>query len=184
MTSSRAERRLATQARVLAGARKLFAERGFERTTIRAVADAAGVDPSLVMQYFGSKRDLFARAVEASAPAPDATSPDELVDSLLESLGLKLGKLPDSTLATLRSMLTDPAAAEHARAALGRQIEAVRSALPTPEEAEVRAALLISAVVGVTIAHQLLGLEALREVPAERIAGLLRPALRALAGSG
>ena len=41
----------------------LFAERGFSRTTIRAVAADAGVDPSLVHHYFGSKDDLFMAAL-------------------------------------------------------------------------------------------------------------------------
>ncbi|WP_279583306.1 helix-turn-helix domain-containing protein [Fodinicola feengrottensis] len=59
---SRADRRRNTQERILAEARGLFAERGYERTTIRAVATAAQVDPALVMQYFGSKEELFGRA--------------------------------------------------------------------------------------------------------------------------
>ena len=182
--TSRAERRRATQARVLDSARRLFAERGFERTTIRAVAAAAQVDPALVMQYFGSKRELFTEAVQAApAPPPDADA-DTLVDQLLTTLGVKLGGLPDSAVAMLRSMLTDPDAAEHARRALGRQIESIAAALPSSEEAgdaELRAALAVTAMVGVTIGHQLLALPALRDAPAERIAALLRPALKSLA---
>ncbi|MFC7639949.1 helix-turn-helix domain-containing protein [Streptosporangium lutulentum] len=62
---SRAERRRHSEQRILEAARALFAERGFERTTIRAVAASAGVDPALVMQYFESKQELFSRAVQA-----------------------------------------------------------------------------------------------------------------------
>lgn len=168
--------------RILDSARELFAEKGFERTTIRAVAAAASVDPALVMQYFGSKRELFSQAVQA-LPAPlTATDADELVDQLLASLGLKLGGLPEGTLAMMRSMLTDQAAADHVRAALGRQIDSVGAALPAAEDPELRAALAVTALLGVTIGHQLLGLAALREVPADRIAALLRPAIKALAG--
>lgn len=186
---TRAERRRATEARVLDGARRLFAERGFERTTIRAVAAAAQVDPALVMQYFGSKRDLFGRAVQAPPPIPPAspgpetgtgTGTDALVDQLLTTLDIKLGGLPDGTVATLRSMLTDPDAAEHARQAMGGQIASIGAALPSPDDAELRAALVVTAMVGVTIGHQLLALPALRDAPAERIAALLRPALKSL----
>ncbi|MET7642539.1 helix-turn-helix domain-containing protein [Streptomyces sp. NPDC005426] len=114
------------------GARKFFAEKGFERTTIRAVAAAASVDPALVMQYFDSKRALFSQAVQAF-PAPTTTTDDDaLVDHLLTSLGLKLGGLPEGTLAMMRSMLTDQTAAEHVRVALGRQIDSVGAALPAP----------------------------------------------------
>ncbi|MDH6629957.1 AcrR family transcriptional regulator [Streptomyces sp. LBL] len=182
LRQSRADRRRATEVRILDSARELFAEKGFERTTIRAVATAASVDPALVMQYFGSKRELFSQAVQA-LPAPlTATDADELVDQLLASLGLKLGGLPEGMLAMMRSMLTDQAAADHVRAALGRQIDSVGAALPAAEDPELRAALVVTALLGVTIGHQLLGLAALREAPADYIAALLRPAIKALAG--
>jgi AcrR family transcriptional regulator len=177
---SRADRRRATEARILDSARELFAERGFDRTTIRAVATSAGVDPALVMQYFGSKRQLFAAAVQV-LPAPSATDgADALVDRLLATLGLKLGGLPEGTLAMMRSMLTDPAAADHARAALGRQIDDIGAALPEGSDPELRAALAVSTLLGVAIGHQLLGLSPLRDASADHIAALLRPALGAL----
>ncbi|MFF7052184.1 TetR/AcrR family transcriptional regulator [Streptomyces griseorubiginosus] len=179
---SRADRRRATEARILDSARELFAEKGFERTTIRAVAAAASVDPALVMQYFGSKRELFSQAVRVVPAALTATDTDELVDQLLASLGLKLGRLPEGTLAMIRSMLTDQAAADDVRAALGRQIDSIGAALPAAEDPELRAALVVTALLGVTIGHQFLGLAALREVPADRIAALLRPAIKALTG--
>ncbi|TRV77006.1 TetR/AcrR family transcriptional regulator [Streptomyces sp. 130] len=177
---SRADRRRATEARILGSARELFAEKGFERTTIRAVASAAGVDPALVMQYFGSKRELFGQAVQALPVPPAAADGDGLVDQLMASLGVKLGGLPEGTLAMMRSMLTDRAAADHIRAALGRQTDSVGAALPDADDPELRAALMVTALLGVTIGHQLLGLPVLREAPAERIAALLRPALQAL----
>ncbi len=177
---SRADRRRATESRVLDSARSLFAERGFERTTIRAVAALAEVDPALVIQYFGSKRELFTQAVQASAGLPEATDADALVDHLLASLVLKLGGLPDSATATLRSMLTDPDAAEHARRTLGQQIEAISASLPAHADAELRAALISSIVVGVVIGQQFLGLAPLRDAPANRVTALLRPALATL----
>ncbi|MCP2328287.1 AcrR family transcriptional regulator [Hamadaea flava] len=60
---SRAERRRRTEERILAAARKSFAEVGYERTTIRSVAGAARVDPALVMQYFGAKEELLLVAI-------------------------------------------------------------------------------------------------------------------------
>lgn len=183
---SRADRRRATEARILDSARELFAEKGFDRTTIRAVAAAAGVDPALVMQYFGSKRELFSRAVQAlpvsPAPADADIDTDALVDQLLATLGLKLGGLPEGTLAMMRSMLTDQAAADHVRAALARQIDGVAATLPTAEDPELRAALIVTTLLGVTIGHQLLALPALHDAPPERVAALLRPAVEALTG--
>ncbi|MDQ0759096.1 TetR/AcrR family transcriptional regulator [Streptomyces canus] len=114
-------------------------------------------------------------------PAPlTATDAEAPADQLLASLGLKLGGLPEGTLAVMRSMLTDQAAADHIRLALGRQIAGVGAALPAGEDPELRAALVVTALLGVTIGHQLLGLASLREAPADRIATMLRPAVKAL----
>ena len=66
-SSSRAEQRRMTQARILDAAARLFAEAGYERATIRAIAAAAGINAGLVMHYFESKERLF-RAVMHSAP--------------------------------------------------------------------------------------------------------------------
>ncbi|MGR6998140.1 TetR family transcriptional regulator [Yinghuangia aomiensis] len=186
--TTRAERRRATEARILASARTLFAERGFDRTTVRAVAAAAAVDPALVMQYFGSKRDLFTRAVQA-APVPagadgsEAADPDAVVEQLLTTMGLKLGGLPDGAVALLRSMLTDPAAADHARGTIAKQIAGIAAALGPRPDAELRAAVMIMAMIGVTVGHQLLEVDTLRDASPDRIAAALRPAFRALAGT-
>jgi len=179
---SRADRRRATETRILDSARELFAEKGFDRTTIRAVATAASVDPALVMQYFGSKRELFPQAVQAFPAPPMTSDTDAVVDQLLTTLGLKLGGLPEGTLAMLRSMLTDPAAADHVRDALGRQIDSIGATLPASEDPELRAALVVTTLLGITIGHQFLGLPVLRDASADHIAALLRPAVKALAG--
>ncbi|MBG0826733.1 TetR/AcrR family transcriptional regulator [Planomonospora sp. ID67723] len=48
----------------MAAARKTFAERGFDKATIRGIAGEAGVDPALVHHYFASKEGLFVAAME------------------------------------------------------------------------------------------------------------------------
>lgn len=178
--TERAERRRRTERRILEAARKLFADLGFERTTIRAVAKAAEVDPALVMQYFGSKQDLFSAAVTV-APAPVAQGDgNDLVEQLLGSLGLKMGELPQSSLAMMRSMLTHPEAGASARAVLSRQIHQVGESIPGGD-ARLRAALMTTIMLGVTVGHQLLELDELREASQADIARVLRPALRAIA---
>jgi len=64
----------ATRERILDEARRLFAERGYERTTIRAVADAAEINVSMVMRYYGSKEDLFATAAKIDLQVPDLSA--------------------------------------------------------------------------------------------------------------
>lgn len=178
----RADRRRATEQRILNAARASFAEHGFERTTIRAIAAAARVDPALVMQYFGSKQALFKQATRISPADPLAAGPEHLTELLLSTLGLKIGALPETSLAMMRSMLTHPEAAEAVRVSLDQQIAQISAAIPA-EDARVRAALVMATMVGVTISHQLLGLDALRDATPDQIATLLRPCFQALIGS-
>ncbi len=177
--NSRVERRRRSEERILAAARTVFAERGFERATIRAIASMAEVDPALVMQYFGSKQELFDLAVRIPAIPRLDGGLDELVEELLARIGMKIGPIPQASLAMMRSMLTHPEAAEGVRARLDEQVEQLSSAIPA-EDADLRAALMISTMLGVTIAHQLLDLTALRDVSPTRIAAALRPAITAL----
>jgi AcrR family transcriptional regulator len=180
---TRLERRQQTETRILEVARQLFTERGFERTTIRAIADGAGVDPALVMQYFGSKDDLFRKAVVA-APAEDlAGDPDALTAHLLELAGVKLGDVPQTSLAAMRSMLTHPETAERIRTKQAALVERIAAAIPTddPADAELRAALIVSILMGISVERQLLEFAPLRDAPAEQVVGLLRPVFDALA---
>jgi AcrR family transcriptional regulator len=57
---------------ILAAARELFAERGFQATTIRAVAGSAGVNTALVHHYFGTKEQLFLAALKLPLNPADA----------------------------------------------------------------------------------------------------------------
>ncbi|MCA0158154.1 TetR family transcriptional regulator [Tsukamurella sp. M9C] len=47
------------KADILEAARELFAEVGYDRATIRAIAARAGVDVALVSYYYGNKKGLF-----------------------------------------------------------------------------------------------------------------------------
>src|SRR5215470_16459047 len=65
-----------TRAAILNAAQALFAELGLERTTVRAIAANAAIDPAMVMRYFGSKDELFAEATVFDLKLPDLTSID------------------------------------------------------------------------------------------------------------
>lgn len=63
MGSVRVRDRAATEARILAAARRLFAQAGYDRVSVRAIATAADANPALISRYFGSKQQLFAETV-------------------------------------------------------------------------------------------------------------------------
>jgi AcrR family transcriptional regulator len=172
-------RRRETEQRILAQARALFGARGFERTTIRAVADGADVDPALVMQYFGSKQDLFTAAARA-APEPEfAGHPGRLADFLLETLRLKLNDSGPEAMVMLRSMLTHPAATDHARRVVDGQSEQIARVLQA-SDGRLRAELVVSIMLGIRIGRDLLQLDSLAKAPREHVVELVRPVFETL----
>lgn len=54
-----------SRARLLAAGSTLFAERGFDRATVRDIGQLAGVDPALIARYFGGKTQLYIAALRA-----------------------------------------------------------------------------------------------------------------------
>src|SRR5271155_3424652 len=99
--TSRAARRAASQARILDAAREEFGDRGFEATTVRDIAHRARVDPSLVLQHYGSKSALFTAAIQLPTGEPE-----EAADHLAEVLKVRAAALPPEMRALVRSMLT------------------------------------------------------------------------------
>jgi AcrR family transcriptional regulator len=53
-----------TREAIRAAARRLFAERGFEGASMRAIAAEAGVDAALITHFFGSKANLLGAAID------------------------------------------------------------------------------------------------------------------------
>src|SRR6202035_2051813 len=104
---SRAEQRRRTEARILDAATEVFFSAGYDRTTIRAVASAAGVDAGLVMHYFGSKQELYRRVIDA-APVPEVGgTPAEAAEQILAALADRLARETDASRALFRSRLTN-----------------------------------------------------------------------------
>jgi AcrR family transcriptional regulator len=176
---TRAQQRRQTEERILAAARQMFAELGYDRTTIRAVATAAGVDAGLVMHYFTSKDELFAHAAEVPADELPGGTPEQVAEALLTSLARRLDSEPVASLAVLRSMLTNADAADRYRAAAGPQLSQITAAIPTAD-AELRASLLSAIVHGVIIERYLLRLGRLADASPDQIIDLLRPCFQAL----
>jgi AcrR family transcriptional regulator len=74
---TQAERTLATRGRLIATARRLFAEKGFAATSTEEILSEADVSRGALYHHFSSKTDLFRAAFEAVE--------DELTAKLLET---------------------------------------------------------------------------------------------------
>ena len=180
----REERRRRTEAAILEAARVLFAEVGFEKTTIRSVAAKAGIDPALVMQYYGNKEGLFAASArwhvdhKRILSATVSEIPQTALDDLL--LAFEEPATRDATVALFRNCLTHDSALEIVRDdVLSENQEAIARTIGG-EDAELRAGLLAATLMGLTLARYLLQLPAVKSASREDLERVLLPVLRTL----
>lgn len=167
-----------------------FAANGFTGTTIRAIAADARVDAALVMQFFGSKDELFAAVMSIS---PDALARiSTAFEGPVGSIGERLirahlavweGEGPDAH--ALRAMLRGAVANERADAELREFIESrlsedLAKTSTDTADAAVRVALAASMLVGLVVGRQIVQVSVLAEEDAAGIVRRLGPALQAI----
>ncbi|GGT26850.1 TetR family transcriptional regulator [Streptomyces kurssanovii] len=172
--------------RILQAARAEFAERGYDKTTMRGIARAAGVDAALVHHYFGSKDDVFAAAIEVSfEPAmvlPQILGQGEAgIGERLARYFIGIWENPATRaplLAIVRSALTHDAAAKVLRGfVLRRLLERVAAELDVPDP-RFRAELAASHMVGIVILRYVVQVEPLASVDPEEIVRMVAPSLQ------
>jgi len=160
--------------------RRHFFSAGYDRTTIRAVAAAAGVDAGLVMHYFGSKQELYRRVIGA-APVPEISGePRQVAEQILAGLVSRLTSEPAASLALLRSVLTNPEAASAASAGIARYQAQIAQAIPTGD-AGLRAAIISAITLGITVSRHLIKADELATADPAQVVRLLRPCVLSLA---
>lgn len=152
-----------TRSRILDAARTLFAAKGFQQTTLRAVATEAGVDVALISHYFDNKRGLFVAVVELPV------DPAEVIASLdvvpVERIGSELLR----HLLTIWSSPAGPGLIAVFRSSLGGEPELLRDFITTLVMPEVRARLETTQIDDLDrrlplAATQLVGVMALRHL--------------------
>jgi len=175
-----------TRATTLGAARAIFAERGYDGTTIRAVALRAGVDPALVHHYFGSKQQLFVAAMElpvdleADVPRVLAGPPDEL-GRRIAGFVLDLWELPATRpllLGLVRSATTDPVAAAMLRGVLEDGPFAALARATNRPDADLRATLVGSQLIGLAMARYIVKVEPMASLPRETLVDAIGPTLQ------
>ncbi|MEJ2864143.1 TetR/AcrR family transcriptional regulator [Actinomycetospora flava] len=185
-----------TRAAILEAARSRFSTQGFRAATVRAIAGDAGVDPALVMHYFGTKQGLFVAAMEFPldpaevvprllAPGIDGLG-ERLVGFLLQVVD-ELGEA-NPMLGLVRSAVSHPEAARMMREFLGEAIldrvaEAVGETVGA-DRPRLRADLCASQIVGIIMARQILELPELAAADRATLVGAWGPTIqRYLTGS-
>jgi AcrR family transcriptional regulator len=176
---------------ILTAARELFASRGFKGTTMRAVAEGAGVDVALVPYYFGNKNGLFAAVLDL--PLDPHAKIDEVFAQGLDGIGERVVRtvatvLDDpvtgpAMLGLMRSAMTDGIAHDVVRDFIDNVIiEGYARHLDRPD-ARQRAALAATQIVGLAMGRRVIGIEPLASMSLDELAAHVGPTIqRYLAG--
>jgi AcrR family transcriptional regulator len=188
-TSRRSGRRVGasgTREAIAQAARRLFAELGYDRATIRAIAGEAGVDPALVGHFFGSKQRLFVATMEFPIRA------EEVLPRILEGdragagerfARVALGRLeePDAQrviVGLVRAAASEPEAAQMLREVVSHSVLGPIARALGADDAELRATLVGSQMVGLVMARYVIGVEPLASAPTETVVRALGPTLQ------
>jgi len=177
-----------TREAILAAARRLFAEQGYDRTSLRQIAAEAGVDPTLVTHFHGSKQRLFVTVVElpvdlrAALPgllAGDrATLGERLARFILGVLESEEGRR--RVIGLVRAAASEPEAARLVRELVTRELFAPMVEHLGAPDAPLRASLLGAQTVGLVMARHVVGVEPLASAEPERVAAAIAPVLQHL----
>ncbi|UED85640.1 TetR/AcrR family transcriptional regulator [Streptomyces profundus] len=183
--------------RILASARDEFAARGYDKASIRAIARGADVNPALVHHYFGTKEQVFAAAVvEAIEPAAQGLADQRAATELAgpteapepADFGERFTRMffgiwqnPTSRgpmLAVIRSAMHNETAATIFRRLLTRRILTELAGQLTAPDAELRAELAATQLVGVVLARHVLRIEPLASTESEELIRRLAPVVQ------
>jgi len=175
-----------TRERILTSARNLFARNGIDKSSIRAIAKDAGVDPALVHHYFGTKTQLFAAAIHIPIDPMQVIGP--LREVPVEQLG---HTLPSILLALWDSEMGKGFIAELRSLLAGNDVTLIRSFLQEvitqevgtrvdnpPGSGPIRIQFVASQLVGVVMARYILELDPFKSLPVDQIAETIAPNLQ------
>lgn len=171
-----------TRRSLLDAAAELFTSEGYDRTTVRAIAERAGVNQALLFRYFGNKEALFARVLAAQAmDVLHGGPPEELLERTLRSIlvpadpgAAARSGLFDSALRSAGSSEVVDALRDELGAAYTTEFAAIASAGSDGSDdpdARLRAELLLGWLLGVNFLRNVLHSEAIRDADPDVVVG-------------
>ena len=172
-----------TKAVILAAARERFGASGFQAATIRAIAADAGVDPAMVMRYYGNKDKLFAAAAEFDLKFPDFAGTDRTqVGRSLVRHFLARWEGDEALVILLRSSATNGEAAQRMQEIFGTQLQPLVGSLVPADEAGARAGLIATQILGMALCRFVLRLPPVVEMTPDEVVGWLGPTIQRYLG--
>jgi AcrR family transcriptional regulator len=171
---------------VLAAAKKRFASDGYEKTTLRAIARDAHVDPSMVLYLFGSKAELFRESLrlvldaDMLVSALRGSADDEMdIGTRMVRTYLRIWESPETAM-TLRAMLHAATSNTDAHDAFRGFMQdyvltAVSAELGGGEQARLRAMLAGSQLVGTALLRYVMQVPPLATLSGDELVTLIAP---------
>ncbi|MGW0337813.1 TetR/AcrR family transcriptional regulator [Streptomyces sp. NPDC003011] len=174
---------------------ELFARHGYRGTTVRAIAERAGVDPALVMYHYGSKEKVFSVVIREAMRAEELLPElPELLDELPAAHGddgvrrgpgsrLVRGFLSrwedaasrSSLLMVFRSAMEHPEASQLFREVAGGELLVpIARRIPAPDP-ELRAVLVASLLVGLVTGRYVVPISPLADLDLDAVVDLYGP---------
>jgi AcrR family transcriptional regulator len=175
-----------TRAAILAAARELFADRGFDRTTMREIGARAGVDPALIHHYFGTKDRLL---VESLAMPVDADAVLGVLVADPQHAGAEVVRrivgvweadagTRERLLGLFRVGVAHERGAAALRDLLGRTVLAALEHVAAADHQGLRAALVGTQMGGLFLGRYVLQVPAVRDATADELAAAMGPAIQ------
>ena len=173
---------------VLSAAKQRFATEGYEKTTLRVIAQDAHVDPSMVLYLFGSKEELFRESLRLIidpevlvAALTGAADDDPHIGTRMVRTYLRIWETPD-TAASMRAMLQSATSNSDAQDAFrgfmqNYVLTAVSGVLGGGDEARLRAMLAAGTLVGTAMLRYIIQVPPLATLSADEVVKLIAPAV-------
>ncbi|MGW8565277.1 TetR/AcrR family transcriptional regulator [Isoptericola sp. NPDC055881] len=175
-----------TRQAILDAARARFAADGYTGTTIRRVAADAGVDASLVMQFFRSKDELFAAVMavppealtrfSAAFEGADDGLGERVVRAFLE-IWEEDARSAEPLMAMFRGAIVNDLANAQLRDFLQERLLVDAVASRDVDDVTLRAGLVSSMLVGLVVGRGVVGVPTLAAADRETLIALVGPAV-------
>ena len=176
-----------TRTEITATARRLFADFGYEKTSVRDIATAAGVDPAMIRHYFGSKAELFRSTV--GWPFDTDGLAARIITGDRDELGARLTRVflqawdhPDSRaplLAILRGAATHEESTTLVRQFIQGQLYPQLAKPLKGSDTELRIDLAMAQLLGIAYLRHVLHVEPIASTPLDELIARVTPTITA-----
>lgn len=174
-----------TREAILEAALRGFGSRGYQATTLRSIADDVGVDPALLIHYFGTKEGLFTAALRWPVrpsemfPGLERAGITEAADLIIRMhlLMMDSPQHRDDILALVRSAVSNELAAKMLREFVTETLLVRLSNVIDEPDARLRASLIAAQLVGIAVLRHVVQLEPLVVATNDEIASLVSPVI-------